>query len=98
MSVSLCKARDRSRLTATSLGSTRRCPRPYFYRYELGLSRVRKSTSLRFGAAFHHGLELYNKSGDAAVAIPLASIDYVTRADWTDPTAWEWSGKRSDNS
>jgi len=78
-----------SRLTATSLGSMRRCPRLYFYRYELGLSRIRQAAPLRFGAAFHYGLELYNDGLSGDMAVQSATADYETCPDWADPTAWE---------
>jgi len=44
-----------SRLTSTSLGTMRRCPRQYWFRYEVGLRRVRESAPLRLGSAHRLG-------------------------------------------
>jgi RecB family exonuclease len=54
-------ASNLSRLTATRLSTLRRCPRQHYYRYELALSRVRTTEALRFGAAFHAGLEVRSR-------------------------------------
>jgi len=41
----------KTKLTATATSSLRRCPRQHYLRFELGLSRIRKATPLRFGGA-----------------------------------------------
>jgi len=80
-------------LTATRLGTLRRCPRQHYLRYELGLCRVRKATPLRFGSAFHRGLELYRSGISADLAVQTAAEDYETCPDWAEPAAWAVEGE-----
>ena len=77
-----------NRLTASRLSSLRKCPRQHYYRYELGLSRVRDAAALRFGAAYHVGLELFNSGKSADEAIATATAGYATCPGWADPTEW----------
>ena len=83
-----------TRLTATSTASLRRCPRQYYWRFGLGLSRIRTATPLRFGRAFHKGIELRPGIGDEnAEADPQAALDtvlagYAETPAWADPTDW----------
>ena len=83
------------RLTATRLTSLRRCPRQQYYRFEIGLSRIRTATPLRFGSCFHKGLEL--RSGlfadDAESILDAVLAPYETCPDWADPTAWAVEGQ-----
>jgi len=79
-----------SLLTATRLSCLRRCCRQHYYRYELGLSRIRRAAPLRFGSAFHVGLALHRglfRDADAAV-IDTATGGYEVCPDWADPTDW----------
>lgn len=48
-------------LTTSSMASFRRCPRHYYHRYELGLTRISTGTALRVGTAFHLAMELRGK-------------------------------------
>lgn len=73
-------------LTQSSLATYRRCPRQYFYRYELGLARERTVQPLRFGSAFHLGLEL--RAQGEAEAIERAVAGYDVTPAWADPTDW----------
>lgn len=75
-------------LTATRLATLRRCPRQHHYRYELGLTRNRTATPLRFGAAFHRGLELHGKGVDEDLAIVEAISGYANVPIHEDPVAW----------
>ncbi|MFB3894493.1 MAG: PD-(D/E)XK nuclease family protein [Phycisphaerae bacterium] len=78
------------KLTSSRLSALRRCLRLHFYRYELGLSRIRTATPLRFGSAFHKGLEL--RSGifgsDTGTILGSIAADYQTCPQWADPTDW----------
>ena len=78
----------KTRLTSTGSTSLRNCLRRYYLRFELGLSRIRQATPLRFGGAFHYGQELYNAGLSADLAIETACCDYATCPDWADPTGW----------
>ena len=80
-------------LTATATSSLRRCPRQYYLRFELGLSRIRTATPLRFGRAFHWGLELYAGGLGGDLAVQTAAADYATCPDWADPTDWAVEGE-----
>lgn len=77
-------------LTQTSLATYRRCPRQYYYRYELKLSRERTAQPLRFGSAFHLGLEL--RANGEAEAIETAASAYDMVPQWAD--AFEWGIER----
>ena len=75
-------------LTSSRLACARSCQRKHYYRYELGLSRIRSADALRFGAAFHRGLESRNKGADEATAITQASAGYEQVPQWADPVEW----------
>jgi hypothetical protein len=75
----------KAKLTATATSSLRCCPRRHYLRFELGLARTRKATPLRFGGAFHYGLELCRSGLGRDLAIQTACCDYATCPDWADP-------------
>ena len=79
----------RDRLTATRLATLRQCPRKHYFRFELGLSRIRTSDALRLGAAFHRGLELHNSGVEPAEAIDEATAGYAGVPEWADGFAWQ---------
>jgi hypothetical protein len=79
----------RDLLTSTRLATLRRCPKQHYFRYELGLSRVRTSDALRLGVAFHLGLEHHNRGADAANAIDLAVAGYEHVPEWADTFDWQ---------
>ena len=81
--------RRRGLLTATRLATLRRCPRQHYYRFELGLSRVRTADALRLGAAFHRGLELHNVGMPAAEALAQATASYDAVPEWADTCEWQ---------
>jgi len=81
-----------TRLTSTRLASLRRCQRQHYYRYELGLSRVREGDALRLGSAFHAGLEARNRGLDADLAVAQVAVAYDERPVWADP--WQWEVER----
>lgn len=82
------RPREHDALTATRLATLRRCPRQHYYRYQLGLSRIRTSDALRLGAAFHRGLELHHAGVEEGEAIDQAAAGYAHVPDWADPLAW----------
>ena len=79
---------NNNKLTSTRLSLLRRCPRLHFYRYELGLSRTRTAAALRFGAAFHAGLEVYNRDANDAGGMRRVLSSYDVMPAWADPTDW----------
>ena len=80
----------KTRLTATSTASLRRCLRQYYYRFELGLARVRQATPLRFGQVFHKGLELRHGlfGQDTQALLDNVLSDYAVAPAWADATDW----------
>ncbi len=44
-------------LTATRMGTLLGCPRKHFWRYEVGLRPISDAAALRFGSAWHLGME-----------------------------------------
>lgn len=84
-----------SKLTSTSMGTMRRCPRQFWYRYDLGLRRVRETAPLRLGSAFHHGQELRRGlfGDDVGAVIDLATAGYVEVPQWAEPQAWAVEGE-----
>lgn len=81
-------ANPSSQLTVTRLSTYRRCPRQHLYRYELGLSRIREQTPLRFGGAFHAGMEAHNQGADPHTTIEQAVASYEVVPDWADTIEW----------
>ncbi|WP_428937794.1 RecB family exonuclease [Fontivita pretiosa] len=75
-------------LTSSRLATLRTCPRKHYYRYELGLSRVRSAEALRFGGAYHAGLEAHNRGADDATAMARATAGYEQVPQWADPVEW----------
>jgi len=77
-------------LTSTSQAALRKCPRLYWMRYELGLTRVRKAQPLRFGAGYHKGLELWRGLFGQHVAGILETVlaEYAVVLEWADPVEW----------
>jgi hypothetical protein len=49
--------KERDTLTASRMAALLSCPRKHYYRYELGLLRELSLLALRFGVAFHDGME-----------------------------------------
>jgi len=80
---------SRDVLTSTRLATLRRCSKQHYFRYELGLSRIRTSDALRLGAAFHRGLELRNKGFDPAAAMDGAVAGYEIVPEWADTFDWK---------
>ena len=84
----------KTKLTSTRLAGMRKCPRLHYWRYELGLARVRQATPLRFGSLFHKGLELRHSMAGQLAEDALASIlqavlaEYDAVPDWADRTEW----------
>ncbi len=87
-SVSEAATAPKSRLTTTRMATMRRCPRQHHYRFELGLSRIRESTPLRLGAAFHKGLADHNGGAKPWVAIRTATAGYEVLPAWVDAVDW----------
>ena len=78
----------KAKLTSTRLAALRKCLRMHYWRYELGLARIRTATPLRLGAAFHRGLELHNAGLSQELAVETATQDYAACPQWDDPTDW----------
>lgn len=55
-------------LTHSRLRAARSCLKKHYYAYELGIRRDSESKALRFGGAYHVGLEVLGRGGDIAAA------------------------------
>lgn len=76
-------------LTISRLSTLRNCPRKHFYSYELGLRRIRSAEALRFGGAFHVGLEAFKTGSNQVSAITKAVAGYSQIPIWANPNEWE---------
>lgn len=74
--------------TSTSLSTFRTCPRKYEYRYVQRLKRVRTDDAMRFGSAYHLGMEMLNTGIDIAEVLKLLELRYEFAPDWADQQAW----------
>lgn len=75
-------------LTNTALSTYRLCPRKYRNRYVLRLAHVRQATALRFGTAFHLGLELHSQQTDLTDLLQIVTASYDTCPRWADAVDW----------
>lgn len=78
-------------LTHSSESAFKTCPRKFFYRYRLGLVPKHDSNALRFGSAFHLGLEILKNGGVIAVAERQIRELYASEVapPWHDETSWQ---------
>lgn len=76
-------------LTSTQLSTLRTCPRKHYYRYELCLAPTHAAKPLRFGSAFHRGMEWLGRGKDVDDAIAEATKSYDAIPEGFDATAWE---------
>lgn len=79
-------------LTSTQLSTLRTCPRKHYYRYELCLSPSHAAKPLRFGSAFHVGMERLGKGDHVDVAIGHAIAGYELCPEGFD--LYEWNVER----
>ena len=75
-------------LTNTSAATFRACPRKFRNRYVYRLARARQATALRFGSAFHLGMEVHGRGLPLLDPIAEATAGYEICPDWADPTEW----------
>ena len=78
----------KTKLTSTRLSSLRRCPRLHFFRYEVGLTRIRTATPLRFGSGYHKGMELHALGASDETLFECVLAEYETLPHWADATEW----------
>lgn len=69
--------------TASRASTLLRCLRQHYWRYEVGLARDDSSPALRFGSAWHRGLEARNhgKTCDEAFTAALSDVDQLDEYD-----------------
>jgi hypothetical protein len=75
-------------LTHSRMACARRCLRQHYYRYELGISRAAEAAALRFGKAYHLGLQAWRNGEPAEEAISQAVAGYDECPSYADPEAW----------
>lgn len=83
-------------LTHSRMQCYKTCPRKHYLRYELGLRPERSSTPLRFGSAFHAGLDARASGFDIAEAVGVATAGYEVLPDWCrdDDSIYSWKIER----
>lgn len=71
-------------LTASRMTSLLACPRRHYWRYEIGLRREESADALRFGSAWHRGMEAYGEGHSGAdclaAALEAAEVDELAAA------------------
>jgi hypothetical protein len=70
------------RLTHSRMSCAKTCLRQHYYRYELGLRRVRDAKPLRMGRAVHLGIALWASGTPNDDAILAATADYESMPPW----------------
>lgn len=83
-------------LTHSRMQCYKTCPRKHYLRYELGLRPERSSTPLRFGSAFHVGLDLRAQGMSAEESCSVAVAGYEILPDWcnNDELIYNWKIER----
>lgn len=78
-------------LTHSRMACYLACPRKHWYRYELGLRPTREATPLRFGSAYHLGLDVLKATGDLSAACQRVRDNYADVPEWaaSDPAAFD---------
>lgn len=72
------------RLTNSAVGCLRQCLRKFYFRFILGIGRLKTAGALRIGGAFHKGAELWQKGMPPEQAIAEAVKGYDTIPEWAD--------------
>lgn len=72
-------------ITNSRLRSLKTCPRQHYYRYEKGLRSEREAPALRFGSAFHLGLELIGNGMHIDDAAEHIRDRYAVVPSYIDP-------------
>lgn len=75
-------------ITNSSMRCLKNCPRQFYYKYEKGLRPAREATALRFGSAFHFGLELIGNGEHIDDAAEAIRDKYQIRPEWADEHDW----------
>ena len=82
----------KTKLTSSRLAARRKCPRLHYYRYELGLARIREATPLRLGRRVPQGSGAPLLASSARTRRPSLAPSTGTHfhvvPDWADPIEW----------
>lgn len=71
---------DANLLTNSSVNTFFECQRKYFLKYEIGLRSIHNATPLRFGSAFHLGLEIIKNGCPVSDAESVIREAYAAQA------------------
>lgn len=85
---------DTIKMSATSIGCFKACPKRYFYRYILGLAPIEDSDALRVGTSYHRVQEIYDAEPGG-----VCECQYAEPVGEADPncTLCEGTGVNPDN-
>ena len=86
MAIALPQLRGSELITHSRRTCRMSCSKKHWYRYELGVVPSRDSTPLRFGGAFHKGVEVYYQHPDRVAADDAAQS--AIRSNYADIPAW----------
>lgn len=67
-------------ITASRCKCFRRCPRLEWYEYHLGIRPLQTALALRWGTAWHYGLEVWWANGGSVGAMALAEVGMLMKA------------------
>lgn len=79
-------------LTHSRTSCFKTCRRKHYFRYELGVRRVRSSAPLRIGGAIHQGLDARAGGQSEEDALAIAALPYAETPAWVndDEKVHEW--------
>lgn len=76
-------------LTNSGMTTLRACPRKYQLAYVIGLRRDEEHKALTLGKAFHAAADHYERTGDIAASVNVATDMYAVVPEWvSDLSAW----------
>lgn len=83
-------------ITNSRLSCLKQCARKHKYRYEDGIRPDRSAAPLRFGGAYHVGLDARKKGMSATEAVFVAQQSYEVLPTWciTDEQVFDWQVER----
>lgn len=83
-------------LTHSRMTAYKTCQRMHYFRYELGVRRVRTARTLRMGSAIHLGLDerARGRSEDDAILLALAGYEELPQWCNTPEAMYDWTIER----
>ncbi len=76
-------------ITHSRTASFKTCRKRHWYEYQIGLRTIIDAKALRFGSAFHAGLDCWKKTRDTDSAVEVVRNTYGTCPDQFDTETWD---------